>query len=321
MDWLLALIISVLAAVIPTMVYVFIFYWADRYEREPRFLLTIAFLWGAVPAIIASLFSQILLGIPLGDPYDGLAASLTMGAVIAPITEELFKGAALYIIYRWQRHEFDGVLDGLLYGALIGFGFAMTENFFYFVGAYGDGGFESLTFVVILRAIVFGLNHAFYTGLIGIGFGLARTTRNPTMRRVWPILGLVAGMLAHSIHNLSVGLTVVFPFSFLVSLLLAFAGFTLILVVVLLSWQHERSIIRQELSPEVGILLSQPELDTLLGKWRQPISRNAPKARRMQKLVQLALRKHRLHQVGERKEPHLAEEIARLRQAIAQLSI
>jgi protease PrsW len=320
MDWLIALIASVLAAVVPTLVYVFIFYWADRYEREPRFLLTIAFLWGAVPAIIVSLISQILLGIPLGDPYDGLASSLAMGAVIAPITEEIFKAAALYIIYRWQRHEFDGVLDGLLYGALIGFGFAMTENFFYFVGAYGSGGFTELTIVIVLRAVVFGLNHAFYTGLIGIGFGLARTTRNRTMRRVWPLLGLLAGILAHSLHNLSVGLTAIFPFSFLISLLLAGAGFTIILLVVLLSWQHERQIIREELVGELGILLSPQELETLLGKWRQPISRNAPHARRMQKLVQLALRKYRLRQVGERREPQLAAEIDRLRRAIANLA-
>lgn len=319
MDWTLALIFSIIAAVIPTLVYVFIFYWADRYEREPRFLLAVAFLWGAVPAIIVSLISQLILGIPLGDPEDGLANSLAMGAIIAPITEEIFKATALYLIYRAKRHEFDGVLDGLLYGALIGFGFAMTENFFYFVGAYGDGGLGELTIVIILRAIVFGLNHAFYTGLIGIGFGLARTTRNPTMRRVWPLLGLLAGILAHSIHNLSVGLTSVFPLSFLVSLALAVAGFTLILVVILLSWQHERRIIRTELAGEVGVLLSPAEYESLMGKWRQPISRRAPGAKRRQKLVQLALRKHRLEKVGSTREPHLLTEIDRLRQALSQM--
>jgi RsiW-degrading membrane proteinase PrsW (M82 family) len=319
MDWLLALIISVLAAVIPTLVYVFIFYWADRYEREPRFLLAVAFLWGAVPAIIVSLISQIILGAPLDGP-DSLANSLAMGTIVAPVTEEIFKAAALYIIYRWRRHDFDGVLDGLLYGALIGFGFAMTENFFYFVGAYGEGGFGDLTIVIILRSVIFGLNHAFYTGLIGIGFGLARTTRNPAMRRIWPLLGLVAGILAHSIHNLGVGLTALFPFSFLISLLLAAAGFILVIVVVLLAWQHERQIIRTELTPEVGKLLSAQELSLLLGKWRAPISRRSPGARRMTKLVQLALRQHRLRQVGDIREPKLAQEIERLRQALHQLA-
>ncbi len=71
-----------------------------------------------------------------------------------------------------MRHEFDGVLDGLIYGVLIGFGFAMTENFFYFIGAFDEGGFVNLTAVIILRSVVFGLNHAFYTSLTGIGFGL-----------------------------------------------------------------------------------------------------------------------------------------------------
>lgn len=318
MDWLPALILSVLASVVPTLVYVFIFYWADRYEREPRFLLAVAFLWGAIPAIIVSLISQILLGIPLGDPDDGLANSLAMGSIIAPITEEIFKATALYIIYRWRRHDFDGVLDGLLYGVLIGFGFAMTENFFYFVGAYGEGGFGELTIVVILRSVIFGLNHAFYTGLIGVGFGLARTTPNPGMRRLWPLLGLVAGILTHSIHNLSVGLTAIFPFSFLISLLLAGAGVTMLFLVIVLSWQHERRIIRTELVGELGVVLSPAEFDQLVGKWRQPISRNSPGAKRRQKLVQLALRKHRLRKVGAVREPKLAEEIDRLRRALAQ---
>ncbi|MEX1021266.1 MAG: PrsW family intramembrane metalloprotease [Litorilinea sp.] len=320
MDWIVALIFSVAAAVVPTLVYVFIFYWADRYEREPRFLLAVAFLWGAVPAIIVSLISQIVLGIPLGDPNDGLANNLAMGVLIAPITEEIFKAAALYLIYRWRRHEFDGVLDGLLYGALVGFGFAMTENFLYFVGAYGEGGFGELTVVVILRAVIFGLNHAFYTGLIGIGFGLARTTPRPAMRKVWPILGLLAGILVHAIHNLSVSITEIFPFSFLVSLLLAGSGLLLIFLVILLSWQHERKIIRTELAGELGVVLSADELETLLGKWRQPISRKAPGTQRRQQLAQLALRKHRLRRVGTAREPHLTAEIDRLRQALSQLA-
>lgn len=58
-----------------------------------------------------------------------------------------------------MRHEFDGVLDGLTYGAIIGFGFAMTENFLYFIGAFSEGGFVDLTVLIFLRAVIFGLNH------------------------------------------------------------------------------------------------------------------------------------------------------------------
>ena len=57
-----ALFISLAAAIIPTVIYVLIFYWADRYEREPLWLTAVAFIWGAVPAIIVSIIGEFVLG-------------------------------------------------------------------------------------------------------------------------------------------------------------------------------------------------------------------------------------------------------------------
>ena len=47
-------ILSVIAAIIPTVFYIIIIYWVDRYEKEPWWLLSAAFLWGAIPSIIAA---------------------------------------------------------------------------------------------------------------------------------------------------------------------------------------------------------------------------------------------------------------------------
>ncbi len=71
MALLFALALSTLAAIVPTLVYTLTFYWADRYEREPRSLLFAAFIWGAIPAVIASLIGEVLLGAPLvSDPLS-----------------------------------------------------------------------------------------------------------------------------------------------------------------------------------------------------------------------------------------------------------
>ena len=48
-------IVATLGALIPTTVYVLFVWWLDRYEKEPLWLLALAFLWGAVPAAIISL--------------------------------------------------------------------------------------------------------------------------------------------------------------------------------------------------------------------------------------------------------------------------
>ncbi|MCC6453785.1 MAG: PrsW family intramembrane metalloprotease [Caldilineaceae bacterium] len=315
---LLALIISLVAATVPTLLYVLLFYWADRYEREPRWLVIVAFFWGALPAIVISLIAELAVGEPFITDPESLAGDVVSGSLVAPIVEELVKGAALFAIFWWKRQEFDGVLDGIVYGALIGFGFAMTENLLYFVGAFDEGGFGSLSVIIYLRSILFGLNHAFYTSLIGIGLGIARHKRTFAAQFLWAMVGLAAGIFAHVLHNLGASLAVVNVASFGLSLLVAGAGLAITLLAIGLSWQQERNIISTELSPEVGRLLSQEEYGQLTGQWRPPNrAQRLPTKERRQLLVEYANRRFRLRRHGLEQEPELAEQLAELQTELA----
>jgi RsiW-degrading membrane proteinase PrsW (M82 family) len=316
---LLAILISLVAAVVPTIIYVLLFYWADRFEREPRWLAFVAFFWGALPAIILSLVGELVLGEPFIDTPGTLAGDVVAGSLVAPIVEEIFKGAALFAIFWWKRQEFDGVLDGIIYGALVGFGFAMTENLFYFLGAYFDGGFGSLTLIIYLRSILFGLNHAFYTSLLGIGLGIARHKRSGLARFLWCAVGLTAAIFAHALHNLGASLASVNLAIFLISLMVAGGGLAVILVAIGLSWQLERNIISNELTPEIGRLLSNEEFGQLTGQWHSPArSKRLPTAERRQLLVEFANRRYRLRRHGLEQEPELAQELTDLETALTQ---
>jgi RsiW-degrading membrane proteinase PrsW (M82 family) len=317
---LLALLISLMAAVVPTFAYVGLFYWADRYEREPLWLAAVAFIWGAIPAIIMSLIVEVFIGAPFVTNPDSLAEELVSGAVVAPVVEEVAKALALLAIFFWKRHEFDGVLDGIMYGALVGFGFAMTENFFYFVGAFDQGGYGGLTVLIILRAVVFGLNHAFYTGLTGLGLGLAR---NRARRAPLILLGLAAAIVVHALHNFGAGITAVFAAGFGLSLIVAGLGLALTLVAVGLSWQYEQNIVLAELTPEVGRLVSQQELDELTGRWRNPqrVAKPQSMRHRRQLLVEYALRKRRLARRGASAEPGLTAQLDELAAALASAAV
>jgi protease PrsW len=320
MDLLLGLSISLAAAVIPTVLYAMAFYLADRYEREPIWLVVVAFLWGAVPAIVVSLVAEILIGAPLVDMPGSIAQSLVEAVVVAPVVEELAKGLAVYLIYRLFRHEFDGVLDGLTYGALIGFGFAMTENFFYFVGAFTEGGFVDLTILIFLRAVIFGLNHALYTGLFGMGLGLARHAHSRAAARGWILLGLTAAILTHALHNFGATISAVNGIGILISLGLAVLGAGLIGVAFLLTWRQELTWLRDELREEVGHTLTHEEYTALTHGWRRsPLldpRKNGVQAQRMQMLVKLAFLKHRMHKLGVKREPKLPGQIDALRRQI-----
>lgn len=309
-----AFLISAVAAIVPTLIYVIMFYLADRYEREPLWLLGAAFLWGAVPAILVSVLGEMFLGARFVRAPGTAPAALLEGSFIVPIVEEVVKGSALFAIYWWVYDEFDNVLDGLIYGAMIGFGFAMTENFLYFFGAVGQGGYASLTTIVFLRAVLFGLNHAFYTGLTGIGLGLARLDPRPVARWLYPILGLLAAIAAHSLHNFGITLTSVNSANIWFSIALASLGLTLLVIVIGLTWQYEGRCLREELADEVGVTVSQEEYETLLQqRLRSPKRRDEHERRRLQLSAELALHKNRLRRMGSEREPNLLQEISQIR--------
>ena len=103
----------------------------DRWEPEPRSLVLFAIGWGAIAAVAIALGVDLLLTVLLRPP-DTQAAEIFTAVVQAPIVEEFGKGLGVLIIFAIGRRAFDGPIDGIVYGALIGAGFAFTENIQYF---------------------------------------------------------------------------------------------------------------------------------------------------------------------------------------------
>lgn len=261
---LFGFLLSILVAVIPTMFWAVFVWWCDRYEREPIPLALAAFFWGAVPAVLFALVSEMALDVPsaiLGSEVIGTVAS---SSAIAPVIEELAKGAALLLILLLWPSEFDDLFDGLLYGALIGFGFAMTENLLYFMGALFEGGWQAWTVTVFMRSVVFGLNHAFFTAFTGAGLGYARSARSRGARVAVPVLGLAMAIFFHAVHNLGATLSSVSTPAILVSFFNGIGGILLIVIMFWLALRQEARWLRTELADEVGGLLTEPEYNALL---------------------------------------------------------
>jgi RsiW-degrading membrane proteinase PrsW (M82 family) len=196
--------LGLLAAVLPAFLYAALILTFDRYEPEPWRNLLGAFGWGA---LVATLFS-ILFGALADDILkatwgDDLGGQLTL-FVGLPIIEETFKGLALLALLLLFRGEFDGILDGLVYGALIGLGFAMTENILYLGQAYLDDGLGGLGQLFLAREVFGGLGHALYTGTIGAAVGWARLRYGRGWQRlVVPMAGWALAVIQHSLWNAS----------------------------------------------------------------------------------------------------------------------
>ncbi|MFL5870002.1 MAG: PrsW family intramembrane metalloprotease [Solirubrobacterales bacterium] len=180
----------------------------DLYEREPMALVALMFVWGAVgAAIIASAGNSALEG-QLPRDIDRVYGP----AISAPVIEELAKGLALLIVFfasRWAYKrfglfEFDGVTDGIVYGAAIGIGFAFTEDLFYFFRDARMNGLADALNVFVDRRDFFGpatLRHGIWTATFGAGLGLATHSRRWYGKLGWPALGMVLAMLMHAVNN------------------------------------------------------------------------------------------------------------------------
>jgi RsiW-degrading membrane proteinase PrsW (M82 family) len=257
------LVLSTVAALIPAVIYASIVIRLDRYEQEPPRALAAAFAWGAIGAVVFQRARRPRLRV---RPVRGarLERSRRRASVVlgAPLVEETFKGLGLVALTLGYRRELDNTLDGLIYGALIGLGFAFTENILYFGGAYLEDGLAGLGLLFVGRAVIGGWGHAVYTGFTGAAIGWARGRyRCGVLRFVVPFLGWLLAVVLHALWNggavyLSAGadsdagfLETLLPLGLVVVL----PAVLLLYVVARLSRRRELAILRDQLRPEVEL--------------------------------------------------------------------
>ena len=156
---------------------ILICFWLDRYEPEPARYRLAALGWGAVAAVALSFVGeQLLFGLPGANQFVNTA-------IAAPFIEESAKGLFLVAIVVFRRAEVHGLLDGIIYGALVGIGFAFVEDIVYYLGSLQSGQL-GLTF--FLRGIMGPFAHPLFTAATGLGIGIAVSTRRPAVRVVAP---------------------------------------------------------------------------------------------------------------------------------------
>jgi protease PrsW len=198
----LGLALSVVAASVPALIYAAIILRLDRYEIEPVRTLVACFAWGAVGAILVSLVGGVLFQIGVETLFDGPTGSIISVALGAPLVEETAKGIAVLAVLVFARDEIDSTLDGLVYGAFVGVGFAMTENILYFGQSYLEGGIGDLGELFVARAVLGGFGHPAYTAVTGAAIGWARSRYGQGVARVAvPFLGWVVAVALHAAWN------------------------------------------------------------------------------------------------------------------------
>ncbi|KTS55675.1 hypothetical protein NS206_15460 [Microbacterium testaceum] len=189
--------IGLVLAVIPFVVVWFVVRYIDRWEPEPRRLLIFAVAWGAVASVAIALSVDLLVTLVTGGLPDAVSS-----VVQAPIVEEVAKGLGLLLLYAFARRFFDGPVDGIVYGAFIGAGFALTENVQYFAIGYLEGGPGEVATTFFLRAVLSPFAHVMFTSLTGFAFGLAARRSLRTGQALgYAVPGLIGAIVLHAVWN------------------------------------------------------------------------------------------------------------------------
>jgi RsiW-degrading membrane proteinase PrsW (M82 family) len=300
---------SLLFGFVPMLIFAYLLYWLDRYEKEPKILLGAVFLWGVIIAAGGAFVVNSVLGLGV-YLFTGskTATELTTDSLIAPLVEESLKGLAVLIVFLFFHREFDSVLDGILYAGTVALGFAATENSYYiFNYGFADGGWSGFWFLVFVRVVLVGWQHPFYTAFSGIGLAVARLNRSILVKLAAPLAGFSLAVFAHALHNalssllggiggLAVGTT------------LDWGGWFFMFIFILWAIARERKLLTDYLREEVALgLLSPTQYRTATSARSQSLARlkalfngsYKATARFYQLCGELAHKKRQLAQLGD----------------------
>ena len=284
-------------------------YWLDRYEKEPKFLLGGVFIWGAVVAAGAAFLINTVLGtgVYLFTNSEVLAV-YTTGTLIAPVIEEALKGLAVFLVFVVFYREFDSILDGIIYAAIVALGFAATENVYYlFVLGYEKGGSEGLLAMAFVRILLVGWQHPFYTSFTGIGLAIARLSRKTEVKVAAPLIGWSLAVSTHAVHN-ALAQFLSGPVGLFLGTSLDWLGWSSMFVVILLAIRKERLMLAEQLLDEMQQgTITLEQYNTARSAWAQGLARlsslTAKRYRETSRFYQvaaeLAHKKHQFIHLGE----------------------
>jgi RsiW-degrading membrane proteinase PrsW (M82 family) len=180
--------VSIVASLIPALLWLTLFYVQDRAEPEPQ------------PYVIGVAFLAGLLAVAIGQPLiDNVFRTATwihrdtlteiLGSIlVVGVTQELIKYLAVRATV-YNTTEFDERVDGVLYGSAAGVGYATALNL---GNALTSGGYDDLA-AAATRIAVTALMHGSVGGLVGYFLSGQKFNKAPAL--MMPVGLLIAATI------------------------------------------------------------------------------------------------------------------------------
>ncbi len=189
-------------SVVPAALLAGFIWYSDITTQEPLGLLVATFvlavLFATFAAVVNSVTGPTLRAIPI------VGTVLFFYLIVGPVEEAVKLLAVRAFAYR--SDSFDAVIDGAVYGAVAGLGFAAIENTIYIAGTVSTAGTATIgaaTGITTVRALV-GPGHVIYSAIAGYYLGLAKF--NPHHAGPLVVKGLLVAAFVHGTYNVTVGI-------------------------------------------------------------------------------------------------------------------
>ena len=197
-----------LLSAVPALLLVGYVYYSDVTTNEPLGLLVATFLLSVVLASFAAVINSSFSFLSALGPLVFVFFYLVVGPV-----EETVKLLAVRL-YAYRKPSFNAVIDGAVYGAVAGLGFATIENAIYIEQGLDPTG-QALAVplqglldgseITATRALA-GPGHVVYSAFAGYYLGLAKF--NPENAGPIVVKGLLIAAFIHATYNSLVGIAV-----------------------------------------------------------------------------------------------------------------
>jgi RsiW-degrading membrane proteinase PrsW (M82 family) len=169
----LQLVLIIVVAFVPAVLYLLWIRAAEIHEREPFLALEGTFVYGLIIALGLAFILEVIavevIDSITGGSLDPVVQSIILAVVLAPFIEEFTKLTGVFA----ARRRLTEIENGLVYGAAVGLGFAAGENVLYYSNAF-ISGVEIFVITVIARTLTSTLLHTSASAIAG--FGVSRST-------------------------------------------------------------------------------------------------------------------------------------------------
>ncbi len=163
-----------------------IFLLQKRLYKEPFAVLIFAFLLGGLATLPPLILRFLWPAIPLYLLPIGLLPVLTL--IVGAALEEMSKHSGAMFAMHQDLRAMDERTDGIVYGIVVGLGFAFVENAVYLWTTYlSQGVTPTFWYIFAVRSVLTMVAHALFSGTFGYFYGISYIRPNTDYVRYSPL--------------------------------------------------------------------------------------------------------------------------------------